>query len=141
MRLLVRLHQRRGFVTEGMAEGVGRLFVVHWHPVVLKGLVGFLNAPPDIEVVSSASTCEIALELATELSPDLVLMGYSTPVMGGIEATRRLRAAHPDMRVVLMGVSYPERKREAISSGALDYVLLETPPSELVDMLRGYLRA
>jgi DNA-binding NarL/FixJ family response regulator len=124
-----------------VAEATIRLIVVHWHPVVLRGLTAFLVHEPDMQLAGVASTCEQTLDLAAELHPDLVLMGYSTPAMGGIEATRRLTELHPDMRVVLIGaVDTPERVARVLDSGGMGYVLLETPPWELASMLRGLFR-
>ena len=121
-----------------MAEATIRLMVVHWHAVVLKGLAASLCQGPNMELAGIASTCEQALDNAGELHPDLVLLGYSTPRMGGIEATRRLLEAHPDTRVVLIGaMGDPERFAKALECGAMGYVLLDTPPSELVSLLRG----
>jgi DNA-binding NarL/FixJ family response regulator len=124
-----------------VAEATIRLIVVHWHPVVLRGLTAFLVHQPDMQLVGVASTCEQTLDMAAELHPDLVLMGYSTPAMGGIEATRRLTQVHPDVRVVLIGaVDIPERVARVLESGGMGYVLLETPPCELAGMLRGLFR-
>ena len=124
-----------------MAEGTIRLMVVHWHPVVLRGLSSFLVHEPRMKLVGVASTCEQTLDMAAELHPDLVLMGYSTPAMGGIEATRRVTEAHPDTRVVLIGASDSrERMDRVLESGGSGYVLLETPPWELAGMLLGLFR-
>jgi DNA-binding NarL/FixJ family response regulator len=123
-------------VTKGIAEATGRLLVVHWHPGVRKGLATWIRQVPQVELVGVASRCEEALDLAAELHPDLVLLGYSTPYMGGIEATRSLIAMHGDTRVILIGVSDgPKRKAEAIESGATDYILLDTPPWEIAATL------
>ncbi len=125
-------------MTKRLAEATGRLFVVHWHPVVLRGLARYLGQMPEMELVGVASTCEQALDMAADLDPHLVLMGYSTPRMGGIEATRRLLEAHPDTRVMLIGATeYTKRVAEARESGAIGYVLLDTPPSDIAAALRG----
>ena len=88
-----------------------------------------------------ASSCEQALDVAAELHPDLVLIGYSTPVMGGVEVTRRLVEADPDTLVMLIGaMAGPERTARAMQSGAMGYVLLETPPHELASLLRSLVR-
>ncbi len=124
-------------MSKDVAEATGRLLVVHWHPVVLKGLAAWITHVPQVELVGVASRCEEALDIAAELRPDLVLLGYSTPEMGGIEATRRLIAMRGDTRVVLIGVSAgPERKAGAVDCGAMDYVLLDTPPWEIAATLR-----
>ena len=86
-----------------MAYATARLLLVHWHPVVLRGLASCLGHEAEFELVGVASTCEQALDMAAELHPDLLLIGYSTPVMGGIEVTRRLIEADPDMLVMLIG--------------------------------------
>lgn len=128
-------------MTKRVAEATIRLMVVHWHPVVLRGLTAFLVHEPDMQLVGVASTCEQTLDMSAELHPDLVLMGYSTPAMGGIEATRRLTEVHRDMRVVLIGAGdSPERVARVLESGGKGYVLLETPPWELASMLRGLFR-
>jgi DNA-binding NarL/FixJ family response regulator len=128
-------------VTKGVAEATGRLLVVHWHPVVLRGLAAWISRVPHVELVGVASRCEEALDMADELHPDLVLLGYSTPEMGGIEATRRLIAMHGDTRVVLIGtLDGRGRKDKAVENGATDYLLLDTPPSEIAATLRRLVR-
>ena len=128
-------------MSKRMANATARLLLVHWHSVVLRGLAACLGQEPDFELVGLGSTCEQALVMAAELHPDLVLIGYSTPVMGGVEVTRRLIEADPDILVVLIGVmAGPERTERALESGAMGYVLLETPPQELVSLLRGFIR-
>ena len=61
-----------------------RVMVVHFHPTVRDGLAACLGFEPDIEVVGTASTCGIALDMAAALRPDLVLIGRSTPWTGGM---------------------------------------------------------
>jgi DNA-binding NarL/FixJ family response regulator len=79
--------------------------------------------------------------MAAELQPNVVLIGYSTPDMGGIEATRRLIAMNSDTQVLLIGVSDGfERRLEVIQSGATGYVPLDTPPWELAATLRGLVK-
>lgn len=128
-------------MTKRLAEATGRVFVVHWHPVVLRGLARFLGQLPEMELVGVASSCEQALDMAADLHPHLVLMGYSTPKMGGIEATRRLLEVNPDTRVMLIGAAEdPKRVAEALENGAIGYVLLDTPPSDIAATLRGRVR-
>lgn len=129
---------KTGVVTERIAEATGRILVVHWHPVVLRGLAAWIRQVPQMQLVGLADNCEDALDLAAELQPDLVLIGYSTPDMGGIEATRRLIAMKSDMRILLIGASYNdfERRAQVRESGARGYVLLDTPPWELAATLR-----
>lgn len=130
-------YQRRGVVIKGTAKATGRLVVVHWHAVVRKGLAAWISQEPYVQLVGVASTCEDALDIAAELHPDLVLLGYSTPKMGGIEATRRLIEMRGQTRVILLGTSGgSERSAEAIENGAMDYLLLDTPPWEIAATVR-----
>jgi DNA-binding NarL/FixJ family response regulator len=129
-------------VTKHIAEATGRILVVHWHPVVLRGLAAFIRHVPQMQLVGISDSCEDALDIAAELQPDLVLIGYSTPDMGGIEATRRLIAMKGDTRILLIGASYYdfERRAQVLESGASGYVLLDTPPSQLAATLRGLVK-
>ena len=126
-------------MTKRIAEATGRILVVHWHPVVLRGLAAWIGRVPQMQLVGIADNCEDALNLAAELQPDLVLMGYSTPAMGGIEATRRLIAMKSDTRILLIGASSNdyEHRAQVRESGARGYVLLDTPPWELAATLQG----
>lgn len=125
---------------KGTAKATGRLMVVHWHAVVLKGLAAWISQEPFVQLVGVASNCEDALDIAAELYPDLVLLGYSTPKMGGIEATRRLIEMRGQTRVILLGISGgSERSAEAIENGAVDYLLLDTPPWVIAATVRRLL--
>src|SRR4029077_20275954 len=123
-------------------EATARILVVHWHPVVLRGLAAWIRQVPQMQLVGIADSCEGALDLAAELQPDLVLIGYSTPHMGGIEATRRLIAMKSDTRILLIGASYNdfESRARARDSGARVDARLDTPPWKLEATLRGLVK-
>lgn len=115
--------------------------VVHGHPRIRDGLASCLGLERDMEVVATASSCEDALEIAATLHPDLVLIGRSTPDMGGTSATRALVNAQPDVCVVILSATAgAEFMIQALQSGALGYLLLETPPPEMAHVLRGLVR-
>jgi DNA-binding NarL/FixJ family response regulator len=115
-----------------------RILLVDDHPVVRKGLSTFLSNEPDMEVVGTAASGEEAVEIAGSLDPDLVLMDLSMPGIGGIEATRRLIEAHPNMRVVMLtSFGGHERMVEALKAGAVGYVVKDTPPADMLRALRS----
>ena len=118
-----------------------RILVVDDHPVVRNGLSNFLSSGPDMEVVGSAASGEEALAATAGLQPDLVLMDLSMPGMGGIEATRQLVENHPGICVVMLtSFGGHERMVEALKSGAVGYVVKDTPPAEMLEALRSVVR-
>ncbi|HZB72999.1 MAG TPA: response regulator transcription factor [Acidimicrobiales bacterium] len=90
----------------------------------------------DFDVVGEATSGEEALAVVEALSPDLVLMDINLPGMSGVEATRRLRAAHPEVVTVLVSTyEVEDLPRGADSSGALAYVHKEHLDADLVEQL------
>ena len=82
-----------------------------------------VTATPGFEVVGEAESGEEAVELADSLSPGLVLMDINLPGINGIEATRRIRAAHPGAVVMLLSTyQATDLPADAGSSGACEYV-------------------
>jgi two-component system, NarL family, invasion response regulator UvrY len=90
----------------------------------------------EFDVVGEATSGEEALAVVEALSPDLVLMDINLPGMSGVEATRRLRAAHPEVVTVLVSTyEVEDLPRGADSSGALAYVHKEHLDADLVEQL------
>ena len=121
-----------------VARGVpARVLLADDHDVVRQGFRLVLGTQPDIEVVGEAPNGREAIEQARRLRPDLVLMDVTMPVMGGLEATRRLKAEMPGV-CVLMFTSHeePEYLLEAIQAGAAGYVLKGAPVSRLIGAIR-----
>ena len=98
-------------------------------PLVRNGIASLLSAHGH-EVVAEANDGQEALELVDKALPDLILMDIHMPGMGGLEATRLIKAQHPDTKIVILTVSDDENDLfEAVKSGAHGYLLkdLETP--------------
>jgi DNA-binding NarL/FixJ family response regulator len=90
-----------------------------------------------IEIVAEASNGEDAVRLSAEHLPQVVLMDLRMPVMCGTEATRRIRAVHPQIRVlVLTTFDQEEDVFDALRAGASGYVLKNTPSAQLVDAIK-----
>ncbi len=91
--------------------------------VVREGLVTLLSTMPSIEVVGAAADGEQAVALVAETTPDVVLMDLRMPGLDGVEATRRIRAEHPETQVVVL-TTYADDDSilDALRAGALGYL-------------------
>ena len=118
-----------------------RVIIVDDHPLVRAGIAQLLESTEDISVVGQAADGEEGIAAVAELEPDLVLMDLSMPGMDGRTATRRIREAHPNVRVVVLS-SYSERTDilEALDAGAAGYLLKDAPPEELLAGVRSAAR-
>jgi DNA-binding NarL/FixJ family response regulator len=114
-----------------------RVVVVEDHPIFRDGLVQCLDAEPDFRVVGQWGSGAIDPAALAALAPDIVLMDVELPAQNGIDATRELRRAMPELRVVMLtAFSNADFLLEASAAGAVGYVLKHTPPADLVAALR-----
>jgi two-component system, NarL family, response regulator LiaR len=113
------------------------VLIVDDHLLVRQGVRAFLETQPDIRVLGDAGSGDEAIQLATELVPDVVLMDLVMPGMDGIEATRLLRRTSPRSQVlVLTSYHQDEHIFPAIRAGALSYLLKDVSPVELAEAVR-----
>lgn len=109
------------------------------HPVVRAGLRAMLAANADLDVVGEVSTPDHAVALATELSPDIVLMDLQFGTdQTGADATRRIRAlTNPPAVLVLTNYDTDGDILGAVEAGASGYLLKDAPPDELIAAIRA----
>lgn len=118
-----------------------RVLVVDDHPVVRGGIVALLGTADDLDVVGEAATGFEAVELAVQLEPDVVLMDLRMPGIDGDEATARILATRPSIRVlVLTTYESDDRILTAIEAGASGYLLKAAPQEELLAGIRSVAR-
>lgn len=118
-----------------------RVLLVDDQLLFREGLATLLSVRPEIEVVGEAANGLEALERTAVLRPQVVLMDLRMPVLNGVEATRRLHAAHPEVRVVaLTTFDDDEDVFEALRAGALGYLLKDVSPDKLVEAIRAAAR-
>ncbi|AGZ44960.1 response regulator [Actinoplanes friuliensis] len=118
-----------------------RLILVDDHPVVRHGLRGMLEAEPDLAVVGEASSGPEGVAVAAELRPDIVLMDLRMPGGDGVEATARILATVPGVRVLVLTTYETDRDiLRAIEAGAGGYLLKDASPAELADAVRAAAR-
>jgi DNA-binding NarL/FixJ family response regulator len=114
-----------------------RILLADDHSVVRKGVRDFLEEEPDLEVVGEASDGVQAIEMAQALEPDVVVMDIKMPQLGGIEATKRIKAAVPYVRVLALS-AYDDDPYiwGLLEAGASGYVLKTAESRELISAIR-----
>ena len=118
-----------------------RVLVVDDHPVVRGGLVGWLDAQPDLAVVGEAGDGQEALARVAETMPDVVLMDLRMPRMDGVAAIERLAATHPGVRVLVLTTYDTDADIvRAVEAGASGYLLKDAPLPQLADAVRAAAR-
>ena len=109
-----------------------RILIADDHPIVRDGLRGMLAGDPALSVVGEASDGEEAVRAVEHLQPDVVLMDLRMPRTDGVEATRRIVAGHPSIRVLVLTTYDTESDVvRAVEAGASGYLLKDAPLAEL----------
>jgi two-component system response regulator NreC len=110
-----------------------RVVICDDHELFRDGLKALLRAEPDIEVIGEAGNGRQGVDAACALRPDVVLMDVEMPELDGLEATRRIRDAAPEVNVLMLTM-YVEEELVAASlrAGACGYMLKDVPSSQLV---------
>jgi DNA-binding NarL/FixJ family response regulator len=106
--------------------------------IVRDGLELLLKLEQDFDVVGLAQDGAQAVDLVESTHPDLVLMDLLMPGVNGVEATRTIRAKHPEIKVlVLTTFDDDEWVFDAIRAGASGYLLKDTPRGKVIEAIRG----
>ncbi|WP_007516007.1 MULTISPECIES: response regulator [Pseudofrankia] len=125
---------------EGSAADI-RVAIVDDHRIVLDGLVVLLDSMDGLTVVGEATSGEEAVGLVGRLRPDVVLMDIEMPGIGGVEATRRIAAAHPSVAVVMLTMyGEDEFVFAALRAGARGYLLKGAQQEDVVRTVRAAAR-
>lgn len=115
-----------------------RVLVCDDHAVFRRGLALVLAPESDIDVVGEAGDGAEAVELATDLDPDVILMDVRMPTVSGIDAARQIAAAVPAARIIMLTVSDGEDDLyEAVKAGAAGYLLKDASIEEVADAVRS----
>jgi len=117
-----------------------RVFVVDDHPIVRQGLALLINQEPDLTVCGEAEEAESLLHAIANLEPDVLVLDISLPGSDGIEALKSVRAAHPDLPVLILSMHeesiYAER---ALRAGANGYIMKQEATDTVLVALRRIL--
>jgi DNA-binding NarL/FixJ family response regulator len=114
-----------------------RVLLVDDQDLLRQGLASLLALEEDLEIVGQASHGDEAIDQATKLQPDVILMDVRMPVCDGVTATREIHHRFPWMRIlVLTTFDDDEYIWQSLQAGALGYLLKSTPSSQLANAIR-----
>jgi len=115
-----------------------RVIIADDHAVVREGTRHILEQEEDIQVVGEARDGAEAVALAETLRPDVAIVDISMPVIGGIEATERIKASRPGTAVLIL-TSYDDDRYvfALLAAGAAGYLLKDVPSEEVVRAVRS----
>src|SRR5438093_2491949 len=115
-----------------------RIVIADDHPVFRYGLRALLGAAPDTEVEGEATSGDEAISLTTTLQPDVVLMDLNMPGTNGIEATRQIAAAHPQIGILVLTMFEDDDSVfAAMRAGARGYLLKGAEGEETLRAIRA----
>jgi DNA-binding NarL/FixJ family response regulator len=112
--------------------------VVDDHGIVREGLIAMLRQQAGIQVLGSATSGEDAILAAQRLNPAIIIMDLLLPDMSGIEATQRILALLPQMRVIMLSACHTiEHVYCALRAGALGYIVKDAPAEDLMQAVQA----
>jgi len=115
-----------------------RLLIADDHGMVRRGLRAAIEARPDWEICGEAENGRQAVELAKQLRPDLVVLDLTMPELNGLDATRKIRDALPDVHVLIQTMHDSEAlAQEVLAAGARGYLLKNDAPEMLAQAIEA----
>ncbi len=129
--------RRGGPDRRGGGDEAVHILLVDDHALFRVGMRNILEREPDFEIIGEAEDARTAIDLAIDLSPDIILMDLSLPAPGGIEATQRIKREIPSTGIVVLASNEDEDDLfAAIRSGAAAFILKDVGPDDLVTIIR-----
>ena len=125
-------------VTRSRKTGKISIIVADDHPLFRQSIRNVLESQPDFLVVAEADNGEEAVKLTAELQPDVVLMDITMPKLDGLEATRQIKASHPNIAVLVLTIHSDDQHIIGIlEAGAAGYLIKSVFGEEVIQSVRG----
>lgn len=114
-----------------------RILIADDHALLRQGIKNVLELEKDFIIVAEAGDGEEAVRKAGEFAPDIVLLDINMPRLSGLEVTKRIRAAYPEVKVIILTIHDDESYVvEVVKAGAAGYLLKDIEPGMLVKAIR-----
>jgi DNA-binding NarL/FixJ family response regulator len=118
-----------------------RIMLVDDHTIVRQGLARLLEDHGDLKIVGEAINGQVAIEKATKLRPDIIIMDIAMPRMNGIEAAKRIRKLLPETKIVILSMySHEHYIHELLECGVSGYLLKDSGGRDIIAAIRAALR-
>jgi DNA-binding NarL/FixJ family response regulator len=119
-------------------KGKFRIMVVDDHPLMRQALLTLLERYPEFKVVAQASDGQEAVNIVENTDPDIIIMDISMPGLNGLEATRQIKAKHPNIAILILTVhSDNEHIYNIIKVGACGYLVKTASDEEIINALHS----
>ena len=120
-----------------MSETI-RILIADDHAIVREGMQHLIAARPDMEIVGEAEDGAQAVQMAGDLSPEVILLDLMMPRMDGITAIKAIKRDDPEARILVL-TSFAEESKvfAAIKAGALGYLLKDSSPQDLIRAIQA----
>ena len=112
-----------------------RILIADHSAIIQDGLASLLDSQADFQVVGTALDGLEAVEKASELSPNVVIMDACMPCLDGVEATRRIKHAAPNIGIIFFAV-FVDRIEDCLTAGSDGFLLKDCEPAELYSAVR-----
>ena len=118
-----------------------RVLIADDHSILREGIRSLLENESDMEVVGEAEDGHLAVSMACELEPDVILMDIGMPRLNGLEATRQIRKKLPNTQILVLTMHDNEEYiRQVLANGAMGYILKDAAYNELLSAIRSVFR-